>query len=96
MVTRFSVALLLLVVSMLVGVQFARIIDQNIAMARELGTARQDVTTLQERRRQQLRDLRRLAEPAGTVPEIHDRLRLVLPNEAIIFVKPAPQQSSLP
>lgn len=94
--TRLGVAVVVLVVSTLVGVQFARIIGQNVAMARELGTASSDVLALQARKRQQLRDLHRLSDPAGAVPEIHDRLRLVLPNEAIIFVRPAPQTSPLP
>jgi hypothetical protein len=95
-VTRFSVALLVLVVSTLVGVQFARIIDQNVAMAREYSSTKHDISALQARKRQQIRDLRRLSDPAGAVPEIHDRLRLVRPNEAIIFVKPDPQTSPLP
>jgi hypothetical protein len=95
-VTRFSVAALALVVSMIVGVQFARIIDQNIAMARELGAANQDVAGLQARKRQQMRDVHRLVDPAGAIPEIHDRLRLVRPNEAIIFLKPVPRASSIP
>jgi cell division protein FtsB len=77
-------------VFVLVAVQFGRIIHENVAMAQELSSVQGDVHTLEARRREQIRELRRLADPEGAVPEIHDRLRLVRPNEALIFVKPAP------
>ena len=79
-----------LLVILLVGFQFARAIGQNVAMARELSTVNSDIDALRVRRQQQLRELQRLEDPAGAIPEIHDRLRLVGPNEAIIFVSPAP------
>ncbi len=79
-----------LLVILLVGVQFARAIGQNVAMANELSTVRSDISALRKHRDQQLRELRRLEDPEGAIPEIHDRLRLVRPNEAIIFVSPAP------
>jgi cell division protein FtsB len=74
----------------LVTVQFARVIDKNVALARELSSTQTDIDDLHARREHQLRELRRLESPDGSIPEIHDRLRLVAPNEAIIFVKPAP------
>lgn len=80
----------------LVAIQFARVIDQNVALASALNTTQTDITALQERRAWQLRQLRRLDSPEGAVPEIHDRLRLVGPNEAIVFVSPLPSPSSSP
>ncbi len=77
------------VVFTLVSIQFARIVNENIAMAHSLSSVEQDVATLREHRRADERELRRLLDPQGAVPEIHDRLRLVRPNEAIIYVKPA-------
>jgi cell division protein FtsB len=74
----------------LVGVQFARVVGENLAMARELASIRTDISTLQTRRDEKLRLVRRLEDPDGAVPEIHDRLRLVRPNETIIFVSPLP------
>jgi cell division protein FtsB len=74
----------------LVGVQFARAIGQNLAAARQLSLIRSDITTLERRRAEQQRELRRLADPQGAIPEIHDRLRLVRPNETLIFVSPVP------
>jgi cell division protein FtsB len=74
----------------LVVVQFARAIGENVGTARELSSIRADITSLEKRRKEQRQELRRLRDPQGAVPEIHDRLRLVRPNEAIIFVSPQP------
>lgn len=87
---RITAATIALLICTLVIVQFARIIGQNVAMAHELSSIRSDVATLQKRHTEQLRELRRLEDPEGVVPEIHDRLRLVRSNEALIFVSPMP------
>jgi hypothetical protein len=87
---RLSAAAVALLVFTLVGVQFARVIGENIAMARELDGIHTDVVSLEKRHAAQLRELHRLEDPQGAIPEIHDRLRLVRSNEAIIFVSPAP------
>ena len=86
-VTATAVALLIFT---LIGVQFARVIGENVAMASELSGVNTDISNLETRHSLQLRELRRLRSPDGAIPEIHDRLRLVRPNEAIIFVRPAP------
>ena len=88
-----SVALLILA---LVGVQFARIAAQNIALAHELSSTQNDVTMLQAKHLWQVRQLKRLEDPRGAIPEIHDRLRLVAHDEAIIFVSPAPSIAPSP
>ena len=87
---RFAAVSVAVLVILLVGIQFARAIDQNVAMARELSSVRSDITALQMRRRHQLRELQRLRDPDGAIPDIHERLRLVAPNETLIFVSPAP------
>lgn len=87
---RLGVAALASLVFLLVGIQFARVIGENVAMAHELASVQSDIKVLEARKRTQLRELRRLADPEGAIPEIHDRLRLVSPNEAIVFVKPSP------
>jgi cell division protein FtsB len=84
-----AVAVALLVVALVV-VQFARAIGENLMAAHELATIHSDITALERHRDDQQRELRRLRDPQGAIPEIHDRLRLVRPNEAIIFVSPAP------
>lgn len=79
-----------LLIFALVLVQFARVIDENVALANDLNSTQNDIDALRARRDWQMRELRRLQDPEGAVPEIHDRLKLVRPNEAIVFVSPAP------
>ena len=90
---RITASAVALLVFTLIGVQFARVIGENVAMASQLSGVNSDISALQARRQRQLRELLRLRDPEGAVPEIHDRLRLVRPNEAIIFVSPAPSAS---
>ncbi len=90
-----AVAIALLVVT-LAGVQFARAIGENLAAAHELSSIRTDISALDKRRDDQRRELVRLRDPQGAIPEIHDRLRLVRPNEAIIFVSPQPAATPSP
>jgi hypothetical protein len=78
----------------LVAVQFSGIVAKNIAMARELRASRADILALEKRERDQRQTLRRLASPAGAIPEIHQKLRLVGPHEEIIFVRPDPSETA--
>jgi cell division protein FtsB len=87
---RTAVAVVALAIFSLVGVQFTRVIHQNVALAGELAQTQNEVSELQDVRARQARQLRRLEDPEGAIPEIHDRLRLVRPNEAIVFVSPLP------
>jgi hypothetical protein len=87
--SRLIVGAVAVVVFTLVSIQFARIVNENIAMARSLSSVQQDVAALREHKRLEERELRRLLDPEGAVPEIHDRLHLVRPDEAIIYVKAA-------
>jgi cell division protein FtsB len=93
---RITAAALALLVVTLVAVQFARAIGENLAAAHELASIRSDITSLQRRRDEQRRELRRLRDPQGAIPEIHDRLRLVGPNEVLIFVSPQPAPPAQP
>jgi cell division protein FtsB len=77
----------------LVVVQFARVIGDDVTAERQLSAIRADIASLQRERAEQQRELRRLRDPEGAIPEIHDRLRLVRPNEALIFVSPQPAAS---
>jgi len=87
---RLTAAALALMVVTLVGIQFARAFGENLSAARELRSLHADIAALQRRRDEQMRELQRLRDPQGAIPEIHDRLRLVRPNEALIFVSPQP------
>jgi len=88
--SRLGVGAFAAIVFLLVGVQFTRVIGENVAMAQQLASVRSDIDVLEARKRTELRELRRLADPEGAIPEIHDRLRLVREKEAIVFIKPSP------
>ena len=90
LLSRIAASLVALIVFFLVGVQFARVIHQDIALAGDLSSSQADIEQLKLRAAWQHRELRRLQEPDGAVPDIHERLRLVRPDETIIFVSPAP------
>jgi hypothetical protein len=70
----------------LIAVQFARIVERNLWYAREVAQVQRDVAALESKREGQLREIRRLSDPQGAIPEIHDRLHLVGSHEAIIYV----------
>jgi cell division protein FtsB len=90
---RLLAAAVVLLLVVLVVVQFARAIGDDVAAERQLSAIRADIAALQRERAEQQRELRRLRDPEGAIPEIHDRLRLVRSNEAIIFVSPQPAAS---
>jgi cell division protein FtsB len=70
-----------------VGLQYSRIIGRNLAMAGQLAAAQNDIRDLEAKRAEQQQRIRRLSDPAGAVPEIHDKLHLVSDREAIIYLK---------
>ena len=93
---RATTAALILLVASLIVVQFVRAIGQNVAAAHQLSSLQTDIAALKRQRDEQQRELRRLRDPEGAVPEIHDRLRLVRPNEAMVFISPAPAPAATP
>jgi hypothetical protein len=88
--SRIGVVSVVLVVLSLIAVQYARVIGRNVAMAAELRAVDGDLTSLRAKRAHQLREIARLSDPRGAIPEIHDRLHLVGGKEAIIYLKGAP------
>jgi cell division protein FtsB len=86
----FVVAVVAAVLSV-IGLQYARVIGQNVALARSLHDVESDITTLTAKRAAQEHRITRLSDPRGAIPEIHDRLHLVAKDEAIIYLKGLPQ-----
>jgi cell division protein FtsB len=70
-----------------VAVQYAHIIRRNWEYASRLHAVQADVDALTRKRAEQQREIARLSDPEGAVPEIHDRLHLVRDHEAIIYLK---------
>jgi hypothetical protein len=89
---RLGVVAVALVALSVIGVQYARVIGRNIALAHELREVEHDVLALRARKTQQERDIRRLSDPRGAIPEIHDRLHLVGDKEAIVYLKHGKQK----
>jgi cell division protein FtsB len=70
-----------------VGLQYVRIIGKNAGLAAQLAAAENDVRNLHAKRSEQAQHIRRLSDPAGAIPEIHDKLHLVGDHETIIYIK---------
>jgi hypothetical protein len=87
--SRIGVVSVVLVVVSLIGVQYARMIGRNIAMNHEVRSVESDLAALRAKRAAQLREIARLSDPHGAIPEIHDRLHLVGDKEALIYLKGA-------
>lgn len=87
---RWTVAAGVALVIALVTVQFGRVVRDDLRMSGDLHRIDGDIVALQTRRAEQLREIARLRSPEGAIPEIHARLRLVKPNETLVFVKPMP------
>jgi len=93
---RLALAALVLGVLAVIGIQFEGIIAKNVAVAAELRSSRERIASLVAREGQQRRTIARLRSPLGVVPEIHEKLRLVGPNEEIIFVRGATPDAHAP
>ena len=88
--SRIALVCVVIVVAGLVTVQFERIAERHVAVSRQLAQSRVDLTNLREELRRQRRTIDRLSDPHGAIPEIHEQLHLVRPNEQILYVKNAP------
>jgi hypothetical protein len=84
---RVAAALITLTVFGLVGIQFAHLIGRNLVMLHTLHGVQADIKALRERKRWQERAIVRLSDPAGSIPEIHERLHLVGAHETLIYLR---------
>lgn len=70
-----------------ITIQYARMVHRNVVLAHALAATTDDVARLESERARREATVRRLEDPHGAIPEIHDRLHMTLPNEAIIYLK---------
>jgi hypothetical protein len=89
---RIGIVLVVAFVAVTILAQYARIIGRNVGYAAELRHVRADIAALEAKRDQQQREIARLSDPRGAIPEIHDRLHLVGDHEAIVYLKKLPPQ----
>jgi cell division protein FtsB len=87
---RIGLACSALAIVTVVAIQYEGIIVRNVALSRDLAATRADLAALHETKIKQLREIRRLSDPRGAIPEIHDRLRLVTSHEELIYLKGVP------
>jgi hypothetical protein len=73
--------------AVLIAVQYVRIVERNVAYIQQIHDVNADVSALEQKRDVQLRQIQRLSDPRGSIPEIHDRLHMVGPHEEIIYLK---------
>ena len=73
--------------AVLIAVQYVRIVERNVAYIQQIHDVNADVRALEQKRDLQLRQIQRLSDPRGSIPEIHDRLHMVGPHEEIIYLK---------
>jgi hypothetical protein len=95
---RSAVTLLISACALLIAVQYFHVLRRAVALARDLKSTQAEVADLRVLRARQLSEIRRLSDPRGAIPEIHDRLRLVGSNETLIYLESAatPMPSALP
>ena len=73
--------------TVLIAVQYVRIVERNVAYIQQVREVNADIGALEQKRDLQMRQIRRLSDPRGAIPEIHDRLHMVGPHEEIIYLK---------
>jgi hypothetical protein len=87
---RFSVFAAVIAVGSLVAVQYEGIVVRYMTLSHEVDASRAQIAALQSKLVKQRNDVRRLRDPNGAIPEIHDRLKEVGPNEEIIILRGVP------
>ena len=84
---RAGAVLFVGVLALMIAAQYVHIIHRNVSYAMQLHDVQNDIAALQQKRGAQQREIARLSDPEGAIPEIHDRLHLVGDHEAIIYLK---------
>ena len=84
---RGLAVLTILAFATMIAIQYVRIVHRNIVLAHALWTVQNDVARLDGEREKRVATIKRLEDPRGAIPEIHDRLHLTMPNEAIIYLR---------
>ena len=84
---RVVIVATILVFATLVAIQYARVVRRNVILANSLGSIDRDIAALKLAREERMAKIRRLQDPHGAIPEIHDRLHLFAPDEALIYVR---------
>ncbi len=88
--TRVGVIAAVVTVGSLVAVQYESITVRYLALKHQVDDANAQVATLKKHIEKGNAEVRRLSDPRGAIPEIHDRLKLFGPNEEQIYLRGVP------
>jgi cell division protein FtsB len=94
--SRIGLAFAALALLAVFAVQYWNAIARNFALSAALARTRTQIAELDERRNEQRREIRRLQDPEGAVPEIHRLLQRFKPGETRIFLWGAPTPAPTP
>ncbi len=83
-------------VLVVIAVQVGEIVAKNVDVQSRVSAAQSDIVALRAKRAEQLQAIRRLSDPRGAIPEIHDKLRMVGPHEELIYLSGADAPSPGP
>ncbi len=75
---------------LLVVAQFARVIGTDVKLTSDLHQTRKSIARYERRDARLRRRISRLRTARGAIPEIHERLRMLAPNEHMVIVEPRP------
>lgn len=75
-----------------IAIQYAKMVHRNVVLANALASTRTEIARLESERERRIATVKRLEDPRGSIPEIHDKLHLTLPGESIIYLKPSAGQ----
>ncbi len=87
---RFAALAVGSVFLLLVVAQFARVIGTDIRLGSDLHQTRATIARYERRDARLRRRIARLRTARGAIPEIHERLRMLAPNEHMVLVEPPP------
>jgi len=87
---RFAALAVGSVFMLLVAAQFARVVGTDLKLESDLRQTRTQIATYERRDVRLRRRIARLRTARGAIPEIHERLRMLAPNERMVLVEPRP------
>lgn len=90
---RFAALAVGSVFLLLVAAQFARVITTDVKLSSDLHQTRIQIARYERRDARLRRRIGRLRTARGAIPEIHERLRMLAPNEHMVLVEPLPSPS---
>jgi hypothetical protein len=87
---RLGVIVATVSLGLVVAVQYESLAVHYFTLKHEVDDSRAKIDALETKLRKQKSDVRRLSDPRGAVPEIHDKLKEFGPDEEMIYVRGVP------